>query len=633
MSIDAVKNVNIAIETPSKNQQSNTTLSFRKNDYERMPKADTFQSDEKKGNGKKIAIGLGGVAALVTLAVLGRKGRLGDGIQKFLGGAKEAENKATESDTKKKFIDLYNDAIKNKKESVKNEITGKTHEFKYDENGKLTEEVVKYTDKDGNNISVKYQSVKNKMKNNEAVEQMKIVEIKNGDNVVSQRSVDKDGILVHKKAAKTEPMTETVTEEVTKNAEVMAEKAATKAEPAAEKAVVTEGAAAKTESVAETVTEEAAKKVESIKEQLIKEGKLNYQIEFKKNKIFVKNGEAENLVNEKGEPWKITEATDKDFVKELKQAINNENDKRVADELSMREGLDYLETQEKATKLKKIKSDENNKKWLREQHQVKEEEYSNWWNNALAQRAKETLFPKTMEQIGLYASGLKLNEEIVAQGQKFVFKNGKLEKILNANNKEVTIDKNVDFKEILLTLSKKYELEIVVPKLKKQISNVTSMYTENINNTINVFKDLKFDVTEKGKLQKITKNVADNEYTFEVSNGSEPFLKRALVKYKDGKKLEFYFDGNVISIKEGKDNYKFLCKKGNYKLISMTRDNNNCNIGDVTYYRIPYYKDNNRSAVEYKMPNYKEFDSNIHKFDNCSFYTDLRKYYSKQCLG
>lgn len=214
MSIDATNNVKFsAVESQSENKQTNTTLSFRKNDYERIPQADAFQSDEKKGKGKKVAIGLGGVAALATLAVLGRNGRLGEGIKKFLGGAKKAEKEVANSDIKKSFKEVYDDAIKNKKESVKNEITGKMHEFKYDENGKLTEEIVKYTDKDGNNIAVKYQRV-NDTKNNEVVEQMKIVEIKNGDNVVSQRGIDKDGSLIHKNSVKTDPAPKTVTEEV-----------------------------------------------------------------------------------------------------------------------------------------------------------------------------------------------------------------------------------------------------------------------------------------------------------------------------------------------------------------------------------------------------------------------------------
>lgn len=82
-------------------------------------------------------------------------------------------------------------------------------------------------------------------------------------------------------------------------------------------------------------------KMNNIKEQLKKENILNYQIEFKKNKITVKNGEIEKLINENGESWQITEATDKEFVKELKQAINKENDKRVVNEISTREGLSF----------------------------------------------------------------------------------------------------------------------------------------------------------------------------------------------------------------------------------------------------------------------------------------------------
>ena len=372
-------------------------------------------------------------------------------------------------------------------------------------------------------------------------------------------------------------------------------------------------------------------KMSNIKEQLIKEDKLNYQIEFKKNNVTVKNGEVENLINEKGESWQITEATDKEFVKELKQAINQENDKRVVDELSVREGLNYLEAQEKSTRLTKIESDKNNEEWLRAQHQVKEEEYSSWWNNALAQKAKETLFAKRLETIGLCANGLKLNEEIVANGQKFVFKKGQLEKVLDANNKEIVMDKNVALDELESILSKKYELEVVVPKLKKQIKSANNMCKENINNIQNIFKELEPSIIESGE---ITKKVADKEYTFSVHKFDDDIdLSRVKIVSENGQKSEFYFDDDIVSIKDGKNEYKFLYEKGKYRLISMNRKLNSCDIGDVSYYDIPYYKSNNQSVVNYKMPGCTEFNSDITEFDERSFYTDLKNYHSKQYLN
>lgn len=58
----------------------------------------TPNSDKEKSNAMKYAIGATALAAVITLGILGRKGKLGKGIQKFLGGieTKAPETKAPE---------------------------------------------------------------------------------------------------------------------------------------------------------------------------------------------------------------------------------------------------------------------------------------------------------------------------------------------------------------------------------------------------------------------------------------------------------------------------------------------------------------------------------------------------------
>lgn len=363
----------------------------------------------------------------------------------------------------------------------------------------------------------------------------------------------------------------------------------------------------------------------NIKKQMIEEGKLNYQIEFKKNKITIKDGEIKTLINEKGDSWQITEATDKEFVKELKKAINTENEKRVAYEISTRKGLKHLEAQEKSVQLKKNQSDTNNELYIKKQHQIKEKEYSNWWNSALKQNAKETFFIKSLETINLRANGLKLNEGIVIDGQKFVFKKGKLEKVLDVNNKEIVMDENINLKKLEAVLSQRYEQKVVVPRLKKQIKNATSIYTENINNIENILKDLEH--TKVPENREVIKKLADKEYTFCFDKSEdEPFLKYIKIVDGNGKKLKYssLVTEDGWQVKDGKNTYIFIKdKKEKHKLICLYRDPNSCNIGDVDYYQIKYARSGSNSARgSYKMPNYIFCDtqnSKVIKGDFCDF--------------
>lgn len=86
MSIDAVRNYSIGLQqTPKaslKSQQSFTSNS---------------EVDEEKSNATKYMIGATALAAVIGLGVAGYKGKLGKGIQEFLGGAEKAVEKGTQN--------------------------------------------------------------------------------------------------------------------------------------------------------------------------------------------------------------------------------------------------------------------------------------------------------------------------------------------------------------------------------------------------------------------------------------------------------------------------------------------------------------------------------------------------------
>lgn len=97
MSIDAVRNYSIGLQqTPKaslKSQQSSTP---------------NPEVDEEKSNATKYMIGATALAAVIGLGVVGYKGKLGKGIQKFLGGAENAVKDGAQNVggnvAKKKFV-------------------------------------------------------------------------------------------------------------------------------------------------------------------------------------------------------------------------------------------------------------------------------------------------------------------------------------------------------------------------------------------------------------------------------------------------------------------------------------------------------------------------------------------------
>ena len=117
------------------------------NSLEKQPNEDSF---EKKGMSTTGKVALGTVGLLGGLAALDAVFCKSKNLKKIFGiaqkeGGKVAEDTAVDTTTKeikKTFKELYNDAIKNQEKSIKNEITGRTHNFEYDENGRLIKEIV-----------------------------------------------------------------------------------------------------------------------------------------------------------------------------------------------------------------------------------------------------------------------------------------------------------------------------------------------------------------------------------------------------------------------------------------------------------------------------------------------------------
>ena len=140
MAIEAVKNYSVGLQrTPKatlKSQQSFTSNS---------------EVDEEKSNAAKYMIGATALAAVIGLGVAGYNGKLGKGIQKFLGGAEKAAEKGSQNAgetvlPKKKFIngEAYTGILETKKAKL-------TYENGYVEKSELADGTVKayYRNADG----------------------------------------------------------------------------------------------------------------------------------------------------------------------------------------------------------------------------------------------------------------------------------------------------------------------------------------------------------------------------------------------------------------------------------------------------------------------------------------------------
>ena len=132
MPIESVKNYSVGLQQAPKlslkSQQSFTSNS---------------EVDEEKSNAAKYMIGATALAAVIGLGVAGYKGKLGKGIQKFLGGAEKAVEKGSQNAgetvlPKKKFVngEAYTGILETKKAKL-------TYKNGYVEESELADGTVK----------------------------------------------------------------------------------------------------------------------------------------------------------------------------------------------------------------------------------------------------------------------------------------------------------------------------------------------------------------------------------------------------------------------------------------------------------------------------------------------------------
>ena len=160
-----VENINLSsIEYPQQIEQKKQYAqnpNFRANDFERTPKQDKVELSNKTNDITKAAIGVGIVGAIVTLGILGRKGKLGSYIQELLGGAKKGKEQIKES--LEKLLEKHKDKkLSELTNEEKNKILEALNpENKADVKQKIEAEFETMKDK---KVSEVVDSVKNKLK-------------------------------------------------------------------------------------------------------------------------------------------------------------------------------------------------------------------------------------------------------------------------------------------------------------------------------------------------------------------------------------------------------------------------------------------------------------------------------------
>ena len=160
-----VKNINLTdIEYPQQIEQKKQYAqnpNFRANDFEKTPKQDKVELSNKTNDITKAAIGVGIVGAIVTLGILGRKGKLGSYIQELLGGAKKGKEQIKES--LEKLLEKHKDKkLSELTNEEKNKILEALNpENKADVKQKIEAEFETMKDK---KVSEVVDSVKNKLK-------------------------------------------------------------------------------------------------------------------------------------------------------------------------------------------------------------------------------------------------------------------------------------------------------------------------------------------------------------------------------------------------------------------------------------------------------------------------------------
>jgi len=136
-------------------------LNFRANDYEKTPDSDQVEISNKNKNITTAAIGVGILGTIITLGILGRKGKLGPYIQELLGGTKKGAESIKES--LEKLLERFKDKNLNEltNEEKNNIMEALNPENKADIKQKIEAEFETMHDK---KVSEVVDSIKQKLK-------------------------------------------------------------------------------------------------------------------------------------------------------------------------------------------------------------------------------------------------------------------------------------------------------------------------------------------------------------------------------------------------------------------------------------------------------------------------------------
>ena len=179
----------------------------------------------------------------------------------------------------------------------------------------------------------------------------------------------------------------------------------------------------------------------------------------------------------------------------------------------------YLDDLERQAKEKLETSNKNNDEWLKEQHKLKEEEYSNWWNDAIKKQEEAQLkLKKEAEEIS------EAEEKLKKEAQEYLEKeeNALKEKIAQSNkNNDEWVETQHNIREAEYSnwwkteMTQKLEQEIAPLKAEIQAAEneIRALYKKMRNNEpISITEaeaTLKKFTDKKAELHKMSQNAPE----------------------------------------------------------------------------------------------------------------------------
>lgn len=429
------ENVNISnLEYPQqielKKHEYTQNPNFRANDFERTPGSDKVEISNKTSDTTKVAIGIGIAGTIVTLGILGRKGKLGTYIKKLLGGKKNEPI----------TVDLLEHFLKKNENKTLNELTK-------EEKNKLIELLNPKNEVEvKQKIEVEFEVMKDK----------KVSDVV--DSVKKKHKELKEGVNETPKSEKPEIKTENKT---------------------------SEGGTEKTK------TEGKSKKSSG-------------------------GSSSTGSSSSSGSSGSYSTGSSISHTSSSGRSRKTSGGSRKTAEP---DGETILNAQEEILKAKKA-SDARNNEWVKQQHEIKEKEYSDFWNKALAEQYHAE------ELSAAVAEERKLAEQArrIAEGkQRYAELNEKL-------NGRTSIRINKKKNQELADMGKYYhDIELEQARvLEEQIARRTEkikwfdsyLQEEPLRKALGIADDAEIMFTEKFAYGKpYIKNQRGNIVTYDKDNG------------------------------------------------------------------------------------------------------------------